>query len=60
MEKEIKMNNYPKGWKLLELSVRPKGLKEWINVVYGLDIFVNKVPFLKMILLANIIYWILN
>ncbi len=53
-------NQYPKGWKLLELKVKPKGFKQWVNVIYGLDIFINKVPFLKMIVLANIIYWIIN
>jgi hypothetical protein len=60
MEKEFRTEYYPKGWKLLELTINPKGLRQWINVIYGLDVFVNKVPLLKVVLLANIIYWVLN
>ena len=55
-------NNFPKGFKVIEIKLTaiPKGFKQWFNAIYGLDIFINKVPFLKMIVLVNVIYWILN
>jgi hypothetical protein len=57
----MEINNYQKGWKALQLKiVNPKGLKQWLNAIYGLDIFIHKVPFLKIVALCNIIYWIIN
>lgn len=54
--------NFPKGFRVIDirLTATPKGVKQWFNAIYGLDIFIHKVPFLKVIVLANIIYWILN
>ena len=51
-----------KKWRLIEIrtDLSAQGFKEWCLTIYGTDIFVNNVPFLKMILLGNILYWILN
>lgn len=52
---------YSKGWKAIHFKIgRPRGLKQWTNAIWGLDIFIHKVPFLKVSVLANIIYWILK
>ncbi len=59
--KDLKCNDYPKGWKAFELRLgRPKGVKQWLNAIWGLDIFIHKVPFLKVIALCHVIYWLLN
>lgn len=50
----------PKGWKMfsMELYNRPKTFKEWRRVIWGYDIFVQGIPFLKILLLANILMWV--
>lgn len=53
-------NPYPKGWKAFAMKLgTPKGLSQWINAIWGLDIFIHKVPFLKTTVLVNILVWIL-
>ena len=53
-------NPYPKGWKAFAIKLgTPKGLRQWINAIWGLDIFIYRVPLLKTIILSNIIVWIL-
>ena len=50
----------PKGWKMLSMDLhnRPKTFKEWRRVIWGYDIFLEGFPFLKILLLANILMWI--
>ena len=54
-------SSYPDGWKVIEIKVtgRPKGIREWFNFIWGLDIFVNGVPFMKTLVALNILVWIL-
>lgn len=49
------------GWKLMQIfqPARPKGFKEWVRFLWGFDIFVGPVPFLKMIVGANAVVWLL-
>jgi len=59
-ESYVYFDPYPKGWKVLQLKLeKPKGLRQWINALWGLDVFIHKVPLLKTIILSNIIVWIL-
>jgi len=59
----IRINNFYdgfyNGWKLIELhpSSKPKGVKQWLNFIWGFDIFIYKIPFMKTLILANIIIW---
>jgi len=55
------LESYPKGWRALQLSPgeRPKGARQWINFLWGFDIFFRNLPFLKIILTANILVWII-
>lgn len=59
----IKFNTkiYSKGFKLIQLrsTQKPKGFIEWFYLIWGFDIFFHKVPFLKSIVLANIIVWLI-
>lgn len=55
----IGINEYYNGWKLIELhpGSKPKGVKQWLNFIWGFDIFIYKIPFMKTLILANIIIW---
>jgi len=52
---------YYSGWKLMSLhpTSKPKGVKQWLNFIWGFDIFIYKIPFMKTLILANIIIWLL-
>lgn len=56
-----KIKIYHAKWRALDftIDVRPKGLREWLNLIYGWDIFFNGVPFLKTLILANILVWLI-
>lgn len=50
---------YYRGYKTLELKFsHPRQLKEWIYAIWGMDIFFGPVPFLKTIVLANLLVWV--
>jgi hypothetical protein len=55
----IDINPYHNGWKLIALhpGSKPKGVKQWLNFIWGFDIFIYKIPFMKILILANIIIW---
>ena len=56
------VNPYYNGWELISLhatSSKPKGVKQWLNFIWGFDIFIYKIPFMKTLILANIIVWLL-
>ena len=52
---------YCKRFKAIQLRIeaKPDSLIEWFWAVYGLDIFINNTPMIKMIFLINLIVWIL-
>ena len=56
-------NEFSHSWKLLSLSLgnmKPKTLREWLAALWGLDIFIeDKIPFMKSLVLANIIVWLI-
>ena len=61
-EDTIKIGSpYPKSWKIIEIKVgnKPKGIREWFAVIWGTDIFVNGVPFMKTLVAINILVWII-
>ena len=53
--------SYPRGWKLLRLNLldKPKGVVQLLRLIWGFDIFILEVPFLKSLCLANLIVWII-
>ena len=55
------VENFPKGWRLMQLALqeRPKGIRQWITTLWGFDIFLWSVPFLKTVLAANVLVWII-
>lgn len=55
----IDFNAYCNGWKLITLhpGSKPKGIKQWLNFIWGFDIFIYKIPFMKTLILTNIIIW---
>ena len=54
-------NVYNKNWKMMKIQA-PKIPKTPIEIFWwfwGMDIFIGRVPFLKTIVLANILVWII-
>lgn len=51
---------FPKGWKALYFSLpqRPKGTRQWVNFLWGWDIFYGRFPLIKSLLAANILVWV--
>ena len=60
-KRNLNTNRYDKNWKIIQLRFvqKPKGLIQWMWFFWGFDIFIEKVPFLKFIVLLNVIMWIL-
>ena len=60
---EIKISSsYPKSWRLFQMNLgepRPKGFIEWSRFLWGFDIWLGNVPFLKVMVLANILVWLI-
>lgn len=60
-ESEMKINQYPKGWKFLALHYqdkwKPEGWRQWRNYLWGFDIWFDRVPMMKLILLLNLVAW---
>lgn len=52
-------NAYTRSWKALQFSMvdKPRHIKEWLYAFWGFDIFFGRFPFLKIIILSNIIVW---
>jgi hypothetical protein len=52
---------YGPGWRLMQISTmdHPKNLAEWRRFLWGYDIFCGSVPFLKSLVAANVIVWLL-
>ena len=52
-----------KEWKVIAISVSARehhpSPKEWLYILWGLDIFINGVPFLKTIVAANVLVWLI-
>jgi hypothetical protein len=61
--KGLLIENYSKGWKLVELKsggILPKDFQHWVNFIWGFDIWVFGVPLLKVeiaLLILNLIVW---
>jgi hypothetical protein len=47
-------------YRVLEIKILPYNIKQYgiWRVIWGTDIFINDVPFLKCIVLANILVWL--
>ena len=43
----------------IKMGPFPKGIANWPSFIYGWDIFINGVPFMKTLVLCNITVWIL-
>ena len=55
-------NEFPVSWKLLSLTFganKPKTPRQWLAALWGFDIFVHEIPFMKSIVLANVIVWLI-
>ena len=52
----------PKNFKAVRLNLdyRPKTFREFLRLLWGVDIFFGEVPFLKTILILNILVWSLK
>lgn len=51
-------NGFQRGWKLMSItrgSIRPQGLREWAAMIWGWDIWLGPIPFLKTSILINAI-----
>lgn len=57
----IHIDPYPKGWKLFQMGIfnKPKNITQTLRLIWGFDLFLYKIPFLKTTLLLNILVWIL-
>lgn len=50
-----------KNWRAVQFLSgfdKPHTFKEWFWYIWGWDIFMNNVPILKIIILANVLVWI--
>ena len=63
-EKEIpnySFSDFPDSFQLLslQLTLEPKTPRQWFTALWGYDIFIQeKIPFMKSLVLANIIVWL--
>ena len=47
-------------FKAIQLKIygKPESLIEWFWAIYGLDIFINNIPIIKIMILMNLIIWV--
>lgn len=52
---------YNRKWKTMQLTItrRPSDISEWLWLAWGYDIFLHEIPFLKSLVLANVLVWLL-
>ena len=57
----IGINHFSEGWKALQFSygVKPEGISQWVNYLWGTDIWLGKIPFMKTVVLINVLVWLL-
>ncbi len=61
-EQNIGIGGFPDSFQLMSLNLTnmtPKTPRQWFTLLWGYDIFIQgKIPFLKSLVLANIIVWL--
>lgn len=57
----VKVTRLSGRWKLLRLDFTSEAVREhgWLDVLWGFDIFLGEIPFMKSLILANIIVWVI-
>ena len=52
---------YDRKWKTMQLRItrRPTDIAEWMWLAWGFDIFLHEIPFLKTVVAANVVAWLL-
>ncbi len=55
------MTEPEKGFRLMQLTLgkRPMTRRGWINLIMGFDIWLGPLPFLRTVVIANLIMWVL-
>ena len=61
-EKNTVISSFPDSFQLVSLNLKnmaPKTPRQWFTLLWGYDIFIQeKIPFLKSLILANVIVWL--
>ena len=61
-EQNIGIYGFPDNFQLMSLNLTnmaPKTPRQWFTLLWGYDIFIQgKIPFMKSIVLANVIVWL--
>ena len=61
-EQNIDTHGFPDSFQLVSLNLKnmdPRTPRQWFTLLWGYDIFIQgKIPFLKSLVLANIIVWL--
>ena len=56
------VGDVPDGFQMVSFNLtnmKPQTLRQWFTLLWGYDIFIQgKIPFLKSLVLANIIVWL--
>ncbi len=54
--------DFPDSFQMVSFNLTnmtPKTLRQWFTLLWGYDIFIQgKIPFLKSLVLANVIVWL--
>lgn len=55
------INNFPKGWKAIYFNFNPppKGFAQWVNALWGWDIWYYEFPVVKSLIATNILVWLI-
>jgi hypothetical protein len=56
-----RVNNFPRGWKALQFKFheKPEGFSQWLNALWGWDIWYYSFPVVKSLLLCNVLIWLI-
>jgi len=59
---DVRLNMRWKGWRLVRLCIgreRPGTTVDWLWMLWGFDVWIGRVPLLKLVVLANLVMWVL-
>ncbi len=61
-EENTFISSFPDSFQLVSLNLKnmvPRTPRQWFTLLWGYDIFIQgKIPFLKSLVLANVIVWL--
>lgn len=59
VERIFLQEDFPRGYKVLQFRLgRPKGFRQWTRAIWGCDVWLGPIPFMKTTVFSNVAFWV--